>query len=103
MTATCCSSGVMRRTVTRRLARSGPRRHLQILLAIALRRQVLRRNLKLLGQDHRHRFGAPVRQRQVVVVGADRVGVAFDQEHLVAGSASIARLMPSAIGASGRY
>ena len=46
------SSGVMLRTVTRRLIALGPSRLLlQILLAIALRRQVLRRHAELLRQQ----------------------------------------------------
>ena len=77
------SSGVMRRTVTRRLieARSVGLL-LQILLAVALRRQVLRRHTELLGQQFGRGLRAAIRQRQIVDVVADRVGVAFDQEHL---------------------
>ncbi len=73
----------MRRTVDAAVrALRTLRLHLQILLAIALRRQVLRRHLELLGENLGDRFRTPVRQRQVVDVGADRIGVAFDQEHL---------------------
>ncbi len=54
---------------------------LQVLLAIALRGQVFRRHVELLRQQGRRRFGAAVRQRQIVDVVADRVGVALDQEH----------------------
>jgi hypothetical protein len=39
----------------------GPLRlHFQLLLAIALRHQVLRRHPELLGERYRHRLGAPV-------------------------------------------
>ena len=76
-------SGVMRRTATRRLSRSGPlRRDLQIVLAVALGDEVLRRHLELLGQRHRDRSrrGGPTatgcRRR------AGGVGVALDHEHL---------------------
>src|SRR5258705_8086220 len=54
---------------------------LEVLLAIALRCQVLRRHAELLRQQGRGGFGAAVRQRQIVDVIADRVGVALDQEH----------------------
>src|SRR6185312_1977394 len=54
--------------------------HLQILLAIALRRQVFRRNAEGVGQGLRNGFGAPVGQREIGIVGTDGVGVAFDQE-----------------------
>ena len=59
------------------------RRHLQIILAVALRGQVLERNLELLGQHLGDRFCAPVRKRQVVLARADGIRVAFDQEDLV--------------------
>ena len=78
------SSGVMRRTATRRLSAFGPQgRDLQELLAVALRDEVLRRHAERLGEDDRHLLGAPIRQGEVVDVGADRVRVAFDEEHLV--------------------
>src|SRR5947199_10029315 len=55
----------------------GLRRNLQILLAVALRGEILRRDLEALGEGERGRLGAAVRQRQIVDVGADCVGVAF--------------------------
>src|SRR5262249_16294732 len=55
--------------------------YLQILLAVTLGRQVFRRHLELLREHGGDSLGAAVRERQVVDVGADRVGVTFDQEH----------------------
>ena len=57
--------------------------HLQVLLAIALGRQVLGGDLEAFGEDGRNRLGSPVGEGQVVLVRADRIGVAFDQEDLV--------------------
>jgi hypothetical protein len=75
------SSGVMRRTVYAAVASFGSvGRDLQILLAIALARHVLRRHLELLGEHGCDRLGAAVGQRQIVDVGADRVGMALDQD-----------------------
>lgn len=45
-----------------------PSVNFEILLAITLRRQVFRWNLKLIGKDDRHRLGAPVGKCQVVVI-----------------------------------
>src|SRR6266566_3383953 len=62
----------------------GSRRlHLELLGAVALRRQILGRHLEVLGEDDGDGFRAAVGQRQVVDVVADRVGMALDQEHLV--------------------
>src|SRR5216683_1491148 len=62
----------------------GSRRlHLELLGAVALRRQILGRHLEVLGEDDGDGFGTAVGQRQVVDVVADRVGMALDQEHLV--------------------
>src|SRR5262249_2599353 len=55
---------------------------LQILRAVALRGQVLRRDPELLRQQLGGRLRAPVRQRQIVGVVAGGIGVALDQEHL---------------------
>ena len=76
------SSGVMLRIVTRRLMRARSVGLLfQVLLAIALRGQVFRRHAELLRQQCGRGFGAAIRQRQIVDVGADRVGMALDQEY----------------------
>src|SRR5829696_4132295 len=57
------------------------RLHFQVLLAITLRHQILRRNLILASQNVGDRFRASIGQRQVILIRADRVGVALDQEH----------------------
>ena len=86
------SSGVMLRMVTRRLIAARPvGLLLQVLLAVALRGQVFRRHVELLRQQRGRGFGAAIRQRQIVDVVADRVGVALDQEHL-------ARILPGSRG-----
>src|SRR5258706_291904 len=62
----------------------------QVLGGLALRGEVFRRHLELLGQQLGRGFGAPIRQRQIVDIVAYRIGVALDQEHL----ARIARDRP---------
>src|ERR1700693_1770067 len=57
-------------------------RDLEELLAIALGHQVLRRHHVDVGQYHGDRFGAAIRQRQVVDVVARGIGVTFDHEYL---------------------
>lgn len=47
---------------------------------LALGDQVLGRDLELLRQCHG--FGAPVRQRQIVDLRPDRIGMAFDRKYL---------------------
>ena len=70
-------------------ARSG-RLLLQVLRTVSLRGQVFRRYTELLGQQFGRRFGAAIRQRQIVDVISDRISMPFDQEHL----ARIARDRP---------
>ena len=53
---------------------------LGILLAVALRDEVLRRHPELVGENGCHRLGAPVRQGEIVLFGADQIGVALEQE-----------------------
>ena len=73
----------MRRIATRLLSWLGSCvLHLEILLAVALGGQVLRRDGKDVGQRFGHRLGPPVGQGKVGDVGADRVGVALDEEGL---------------------
>ena len=55
---------------------------LEILLAITLRHQVLRRDAEDVGERPRNSLGATIRQDQIRLIGADGVGVAFDQEGL---------------------
>src|SRR6185295_11197743 len=57
------------------------RRNFQILLTVTLRGEVFRRDAELPRQQLSRGLGAAIRQRQVVDVGPDRVGVALDQEH----------------------
>ena len=63
--------------------------HLQELLAIALGDEVFGRDLEVLRQRNRDRFGAPIREDQVVVVRADGVSMALDEVDLVMGSRPI--------------
>ena len=53
------------------------------MLPIALSGQVLRWNSELLRQHKGNRLGATVRQREIIDVGADSVGMAFNQEDLL--------------------
>src|SRR5258708_136302 len=55
---------------------------LSILRTITLRGQVFRRDLELLRQQFGRGLGATRRQRQIVDVVAERIGVAVDQELL---------------------
>src|SRR5436190_5489254 len=55
---------------------------LQVLLAITLGDEVLGWRAELFGEGHRDRFSTAVRERKIVFIRADRVGVAFDQEYL---------------------
>ena len=50
------------------LPRRALRVHLEVLLAVALGLQVLRRHAEGVGQHHRHRFRPAVGQRQIVDV-----------------------------------
>ena len=58
--------------------------HLQVLLAIALGRQVLGGDLEAFGEDGRNRLRSSVGEGQIVLVRTDRIGVAFDQEERTA-------------------
>lgn len=55
----------------------------QVLLTVPLGCEVLWRNFKLIRQDDGNRLCAPVRKRKVVLIGANRVRMAFDQKDLV--------------------
>ena len=56
---------------------------LEIVLAIALRREVFGRHAELVGKYDGDSLRTPVREAQVVFVRADRIGVSLDQKHLV--------------------
>ncbi len=55
----------------------------QILLAIPLRDEVLRRNVELVGEHAGNRFRPAVREREIILVRADRIGVTLDEEHFI--------------------
>jgi hypothetical protein len=50
----------------------------QELPAISLGDEVLRRHFEGIGEDNRYGFCTPIRQRQIVNVGANRVGMALN-------------------------
>ena len=72
---------------------------LQILLAVALRGQVFRRHLELLGQQLGGGFGAAIRQRQIVDIDPT-ASVWPSIRNTSRGLRAIARLSPSAIACS---
>src|SRR5215210_5465977 len=56
------------------------RRHFEVLLAIALSRQIFRRHGEFLRQGDCDTLGSAIGQRQVIVVAAHRIGVTFHEE-----------------------
>jgi hypothetical protein len=52
-------------------------------LTVALCDEVLRRNSVFVGEDDGDALGAAIGEAEVVDLGADRIGVAFDEENLV--------------------